>query len=133
MCWPLQFQVVSRNPVCEEDPETACLGEYVCIIPMTTFPIHNMVCDTITVFSTAYTHFQNFASFFQNFTHKSNNFMHKMQNASHLLMKHCIQNITNTSQRQMLVLCCKHLWHNIIFLHISYTHTVIQNLKLFFH
>ncbi len=42
--------VVSRNPACEEVPElTARLGEYVCIIPMTTFPIHNMVCDTITV------------------------------------------------------------------------------------
>ncbi len=36
--------------MCEEVPElTARLGEYVCIIPMTTFPIHNMVCDTITV------------------------------------------------------------------------------------
>ncbi len=36
--------------MCEEVPElSARLGEYVCIIPMTTFPIHNMVCDTITV------------------------------------------------------------------------------------
>ncbi len=46
-------------------------------------------------------------------------------------MTHCIQNITNASQKQTFVLHCKHFCHNIIFLDISYTHTVIQN--LFFH
>ncbi len=47
---------------------------------------------------------------------------HKMQNASALHSKY---------HKHIFVLCCKHLWHNIIFLDISYT--VIQNLKLFFH
>ncbi len=44
----------------------------------------------------------------------------------------CIQNITNTSQKQTFVLRWKHLCHNIIFW-IYHIHTVFQNLKLFFH
>ncbi len=55
--------------------------------------------NDLTVFSTAYTHFQNFASYFQNFTHRSKNCTHKMPH-NFCKMKHCIQNITNTSQKQ---------------------------------
>ncbi len=51
-------------------------------------------------FSAAYTHFQNFASFFsQIFTHKSKNCTQKMPQVS-CKMKHYVQNITNTSQKQ---------------------------------
>ena len=46
---------------------------------------------------------------FQNCTHKSKNCTHKMQNALHIL--------------QTFVLCCIHLYHNITFLDISYTHS----------
>ncbi len=75
------------------------------------------------VFFQLLTHiFKTLPLFFQNFTHKSKNCTHKMENA-HIScqMKHCIQNITNTSQKQTFVLCCKHLCHNIIFMDISYT------------
>ena len=38
-------------------------------------------------------------------------------------MKHCNQNITNTSQKHTFVSCCKHFCHYITFLDISYTHS----------
>ncbi len=75
-------------------------------------------------FSTAYTHFQNFASFFFFKTlHTNPRTAHTKCKMPHISckMKHCIQNITNKSQKQTFILYCKHLCHNIIFLDISYT------------
>ncbi len=47
--------------------------------------------------------------FFQNFTLKSKNCTHQMPHISSKI-KHCIQNFTNTSQKQARVLRCKHLY-----------------------
>ncbi len=64
-------------------------------------------------FSTAYRHFQNFASFFQNFTHKSKNCTHKMQNASHLLQNESLHSKYHKHISKANI--CKHLCQNINF------------------
>ncbi len=51
------------------------------------------------IFLTAYTHFQNFTSFFKSL-HTNPRIAHKMPRIS-CKMKHCIQNILNTSQKQI--------------------------------
>ncbi len=53
------------------------------------------------VFSTAYTHFQNFVSFlFQNFTHKSKNCTQNVKCLTSLAKQSTVLNITNISQKQ---------------------------------
>ncbi len=66
--------------------ETLCIMQWLCKQQSAVMWPH------FTVFSAACTHFQNF-------THKSKNHTHKMPHIS-CKMKHCIQNITNTSQKQ---------------------------------
>ena len=78
--------------------------------------------DTVTVFFNCLHNFFLLVLFFQNFTHKSKNCTHKMPRFS-CKMKHCFQNITNTSQKHTFVSCCKHFCHYITFLYISYTHS----------
>ncbi len=53
-------------------------------------------------FSTAYTHFQNSASFFFFTLHTNPRIAHTKCKMPHISwkMKHCVQNITNTSQKQ---------------------------------
>ncbi len=75
------------------------------------------------LFSTAYTHFQNFASFFQNFTHKSKNCTHKMQNASHLLQNEALHSKYHKHISKANI--CKHLCHNINSCKIFVLHRIV--------
>ncbi len=108
-------------------PQKKSLSQYVSVIILLPIRIAYSFFQLLT-------HFQNFASFFFKTLHTNPRIAHTKCKIPHMSykVKHCIQNITNTSQKQAFVLRCKHLCHNIIF--FGYIiHTVIQNLKQFFH
>jgi len=62
-------------------------------------------------FSTAYIHFQNFASFFQNFTHKYKNCTKKIKNGSHFLQNYALHSKYHKHVSKANI--CKHLCHHV--------------------
>jgi len=94
---------------------------------VTEFPkiVVDQKCVLYSFSSTAYTHFQNFASFFSK--------LYTQIQELHTQSTKCLTSLAKwstafkisqtTSQKQTFVIRCKHLCHNILFLDISYTHS----------